>query len=101
VQLPALEDALDIALATGARDDKHSLLRLAQHHFVWRHRASAARNQCDIDTHADGALCRDFADRACEAGGAEVLNSLDRIRGDQLERGFEQELLEERVAHLD
>ena len=101
MQFPFLEDPLDIALAAGARDDEHSLLRLTEHHFVWSHGLRSARHERDVDPHADPAFCRDFADGARQSGGAEVLHRLDRVGVDQFERGLEEQLFKERITHLD
>src|SRR5207249_8350315 len=69
--------------------------------LVWSHGACSARHERDVYPHADTALCPNFADRARKSRGAEVLHRLARVGLDQFEGGFEQELLKERVAHLD
>ena len=100
VELPALEDAFDVALPAGAREDEHPLLRFAEHHLVRRHTLGAARDDVDIDAHAHAALGRHLARRAGEARGAEILDRLDRVHGDEFERRLHEELFEERIAHL-
>src|SRR5207245_10507889 len=100
LELPALEDALDVGLTPRARDDEHPLLRLREHHLERRHAAGASGHPADVDAHADAALRRDLARRAREPRGAEVLHGLDRVDRDELERRLEEELLDERVPHL-
>ena len=95
------EYALDILLASGPCDHEHPLLRFAEHHLVGRHPFSAARHGVEVNAHPDTTLRRDLAHGAGEPGSAEILQRLDDVLLDELERRFHQQLLEERVAHLD
>ena len=101
VQVPAGEGALHQVLAAGSRDHEHPLLRLREHHLVRRHAARAPRNPRHIDAHAGTALRGHLARGADEARRADVLDGLDRVGRDELKGRLEEQLLEERVAHLD
>ena len=101
MQLPAREHALDIRLAAGPRDHEHPLLGLAEHDLVRDHARRAARDAIDIDPHADPAAGSELARRTGEPRRAEVLDRLDRVERHELQRRFEEQLLDERVADLD
>src|SRR5437870_13884587 len=88
LQLPPAEDPLDVTFAAGPRDHEHPLLALAQHHLVRAHVLGAPGDLVHVDAHADPASGRDLARGAREPGGSEILNGLDRIQLDQLERRF-------------
>src|SRR5207248_10546148 len=100
VQLPATEDALDVALAARPGHDEHPFLRLGEHHLVRRHRLRPPRHKVEVDAHADTALCGDLTGRARKTRGAEILYGFDRVGFDELERRLHEQLLEERVADL-
>jgi hypothetical protein len=100
MQIPLREDLAYALLATGLRDDKHALLRFAEHDFVGAHALLAHGHEIEIDVHADATLGRHFAARAGDACGAHVLHADEQIFTDDLERGLEQQLLGEGIADL-
>ena len=101
VQIPLLEDGLDLVLASGLDDHQHALLRLGEHDLVGRHAGLALRDVLDVDLDADAAAAAHLAGGTGQPGGAHVLDADERAGLHDLETRLEQELLGERVAHLD
>ena len=100
VQVPLLEDPLDLGLASLLGDEQHPLLRLGQHDLVRRHAGLALRNQRDVDLDAGAAARPHLARRAGQPGRAHVLDADERVGLHQLEARLEQQLLHERIADL-
>ena len=94
------EDAEDFVLAAFLRDQQHALLRLAQHDLVGRHAGFALRHQIQLDLQAHAAAPAHLAGRAGQPGRAHVLNADDRAGLHGFEAGFQQQLLQERIADL-
>jgi hypothetical protein len=63
--------------------------------------SGAQRHPVEPDVHAAVAGRRELGGRAGQPGAAEVLDADDELLGEDLERALDQELLLERVAHLD
>ena len=100
-ELPLGADRLDLLHPPGLGHHQHPLLRFGEQDLVRRHPGFARRHQSGVDLDADAAARRHLGARAGETGGAHVLDGDDQTRGDQLQAGLEQQLLGERVAHLD
>jgi hypothetical protein len=100
VQVPLLEDALDVGLAPFLDDQEHSLLRFRQHDLVRSHAGLALRHVPHVDLDAAATPRPHLARGACQAGGAHVLHADEGIPLHQLEAGLQQELLHERIADL-
>ena len=98
--VPFLKDPPDDIFLSAPRDDQHSLLRFAQESFVGRHARFAFRHFREIDLHAGTAAAGGLAGRTGQPGRAHVLDAGDRIRGEQFEARFEEQLLLEWIAHL-
>ena len=60
MQVPLLEDPLDLGLAAALDDQEHPLLRLGQHDLVGRHTGLALRNERDVDLNANTAARSGF-----------------------------------------
>ncbi len=93
-------DVIDVLLL---RDDQHPLLALAEHDLVGRHAGFPARDVVQVEDRPGPALGAAFHDRAGKPRGTEVLQTDDPVamlRG-ELVAGLHQQLLHERVAHLD
>ena len=101
VQIPLLEDALDLRLAPAPHDEQHPLLRLRQHDLVGRHARLALGHAADVDLDAGAAAGAHLAGRAGQAGRPHVLDADQRVGAHHFQAGLEQQLLHERVAHLD
>ena len=86
--------------AAALGDQQHALLRFAEHHFVGRHAGFALRHAREFDLDAHAAARGHFAGGAGEPRGAHVLNADDGAGGHGFEAGFEQQLFQERIAHL-
>ena len=100
VQVPLLEDRLDLGLAPGLDDHQHALLRLGEHDLVRRHAGLALRDVLDVDLDAHAAAAAHLAGRTRQPRRAHVLDADERAGLHDFEAGLEQELLGERVAHL-
>ena len=100
VQVPLLEDPLDLGLAPLLHDEQHPLLRLRQHDLVGRHAGLALRHARHVDLDAGAAARSHLARRARQAGGPHVLNADERVGLHHLETGLEEQLLHERIADL-
>ena len=100
IQLPLAEDRLRLGFAAGLQHHEHALLALGEHHLVGRHALFAARHLVHVEPDADAALARHLDRRGREPRRAHVLDGDDRVRRHQLEAGFDQQLLGERIADL-
>ncbi len=100
VQIPLLEDRFDLGFAPLLDDEEHAFLRFGEHDFVRRHAGLALRHAADVDLDAAAAARAHLGGRAGQPGRAHVLHADERVGLHQLEAGFEQELLHERIADL-
>jgi hypothetical protein len=100
VEVPLLEDLLDLRLASPLHDHQHPFLRFGQHDLVSAHAGLALRNFAHVDLDAAAAARAHLARRAREPGGTHVLDADQRVGLHQLEAGLEQQLLHERIANL-
>ena len=100
VQVPLLEDRLDLALAALLDHEQHALLRFGEHDLVGHHAGLALRHERHVDVHARAAARAHLAGRAGQAGGAHVLNADDGAGLHHLEAGLHQELFHEGIADL-
>ena len=100
VQVPLLEDRLDLRLAPLLDDEQHALLRLGQHDLVGGHAGLALRDAADVDLDAAAAARSHLRRRTGQAGRAHVLDADERVGLHQLEARLEQQLLHERIADL-
>ena len=93
-----LQERLDVV----RRDDRHHpFLRLAHQDLFRRERGVPQRHLVERHVHAAVARAGQLGGRTGQSGATEVLDALDHVRGEQLERALDQQLLHERVADLD
>ena len=95
-----LEDLEDFVFPAFFGHEQHALLGFGEQHLVRRHAGFALRDEVEIDIDADAAAAAHFAGGGGESGRAHVLNGDDGAGLHGFEAGFEQELFEERIAHL-
>ena len=88
-------------LASRLDHHQHALLGLGEHDLVGRHAGLALRDVLDVDLDTHAAAASHLAGGTGQARGAHVLDADQRAGLHDLETRFEQELLGERVAHLD
>ena len=100
VEFPLLEDRARLVLAAGLQHHEHALLALRQHQLVGIHAGLAHRHLVEFHDEAEAALGRHLERGGGEAGRAHVLDGDDGVGRHQLEAGFQQQLLDERVADL-
>ena len=100
VEAPFAEDRLGLLLLLRLEHHEHALLALREHHLVGGHAGLAARHVVELERDAEIALGAHLDRRAGQAGRAHVLDRDHAILGHDLEAGFEQELLRERIADL-
>ena len=100
IESPFFKDAKDFLLAAFLGDEQHAFLRLAQHDFVRSHAGFALRHAVKLDFDAHAAARAHLAGRAGESGRAHILNADNRSGLHGFEAGFEQQLLQERIADL-
>ena len=98
--LPLGADGRHRGPGLGRDDGEHALLALARHHLPGLHAVLAPWHGGDVHVHADAAAARRLARGAGQAGAAEVLDPDHELGVEQLQTGFDQPLLLERVAHL-
>ena len=101
IEPPFAEDGLGLLLLLGPEHHQHALLALGEHHLVGAHAGLAARHAVEVELDAEIALGAHLGRRRGEPRRAHVLNGDHRAGGHQLEAGFEQQLLGERIADLD
>ena len=101
IEFPFLEDGARRVLALGLEHHQHPFLAFRQHDLVGRHAGLAARHPVEVELDPDLALRCHLDRRRGQPGGAHVLDRDDGVGRHQLEAGFEQQLLGERVADLD
>ena len=99
MELPAVEHGLDLIEQLGPDDSDHSLLALGDHDLPRLHLVLAQRDAVEVDVDA-GLAAGHLGERGGEPGGTAVLQRLDEPGLDELERGLDQLLAGERVAHL-
>ena len=100
VESPLLENAEDFLFAAVLGDQQHALLRLAEHDLVGRHAGFALRHQVELDLQADAAAPAHLAGGTRQASRAHVLNADDRAGLHGFQAGFQQQLLQKRIADL-
>ena len=99
-QVPFVADLEHFLLAALLRHQQHPLLRLGEHHLVGRHPRFAPRHGIDVQLQpAPRARGHLHAARG-QPRRPHVLDPHQAVGLEQLQAGFEQELLHERVAHL-
>ncbi len=100
VEPPAAEHRLRLFALGGIEHHEHALLALRQQHLVGAHAGLAARHGVEVELDAQVTFRPHLHRRGGEAGGAHVLDRHDGAGLHQLEAGFQQQLLCERVADL-
>ena len=100
MQVPFLEDPLDLGLAPLLDDEQHPLLRFRQHDLVGRHAGLALRHERHVDLDAGAAARAHLGRRTGQTGRAHVLDADERVGLHDLEARLEQQLLHERIADL-
>ena len=100
VHAPLAEDRGDLGLAPPVDDEDHALLRLGEHQLVRRHPGLAHRDLRQVELHPDAAAGAHLERRGRQPGRSHVLDRDHGVALEDLEDGFEDELLHERVAHL-
>ena len=101
VELEMVEDLAPRRLGLGSHQDQHPLLRFGQHHLVGRHALFPAADPVDVDVDPAMASMGELAGRAGEPGRAQILDGGDAVELVQPQARLTQQLLEERIAHLD
>src|SRR5262249_37719584 len=100
IESPLAEDVEHFAFPALLGDQQHALLRFGQHDLIRRHAGFALRHVLQVDLDADAAAPAHLAGGASEPGRAHVLNAHDGAGLHGFETGFDQQLFEERIAHL-
>ena len=100
IQLPFAEDGLRLGLPPRLQHRQHALLTFREHHLIGRHVFFALRHLIEIKLDTAAALVAHLGRGGGEARRAHILNGDDRVGRHQLETGFEQKFLGERIAHL-
>ena len=101
VEAPLSEDAEDLVFAAFLGDQQHALLRFGEHDLVGASCRLALGDRAEFDLDAGAGAAAHFAGGAGQAGGAHVLDADDGAGAHGFEAGFEEQLLHERIAHLD
>ena len=101
VQTPFVEDGDDFLFPAFLRDDQHSLLTFAEHHFVRRHAGGPARDFVNVDPDPGAGSRRGFDRRARQAGGSQVLKAHDGAGSQSFQARFNQQLFEKGITDLD
>ena len=99
-QAPSCADLADNLPPVGPHDGEHPLLRLGDQHFERLEIGLAPRHRVEVDPDPGARPVRGLRRRAGDAARAEVLETLHQAALDELERGLDQQLLGERIAHL-
>ena len=92
------EERVDVG---GLDHRHHPLLGLAHQDLLGRQRGVAQRHPVELDVHAAVAGTRELAGGTGEAGATEVLDAGHETLGEELEGALDEQLLLERVTHLD
>ena len=100
VQFPLGEQVQQVLFLAGHRHQDHALLRLAQAQFHGDHAVLAGGHEVQVHGDAQFRAVRHLAGAADQSGGAHVLHARHDARLDGFQRGFQQQFLHERVAHL-
>jgi len=100
VELPFLEDAFGDGLGAGLQHHQHAFLAFRQQHLIGGHGVLADGHEIEVEVDTDPAFVCHLNRGRGEPGGAHVLNGDDGVFRHELQAGFQQELLGERVAHL-
>ena len=98
---PPRADAQEPGNVARLDDRHHALLRLAHQDFRWPERRVAQRHGVEPDPHAAAAGRGELGGGAGHARRAEILNARHQAVTVELEAALDQQLLQERVAHLD
>ena len=101
IQTPLAKNRQHFLFATLRGHQQHALLRLRQHDLVGRHAGLTLRNLVQFDRDSEFAACAHLAGGTRQTGRAHVLNAENRASLHDFQTGFEQQLFEERIAHLD
>jgi hypothetical protein len=101
VQVPLFEDRPGEIFLAGLEHHQHALLAFREHHLIGGHVRLPAGHPAQVQLDPGAALGRHLEGRAGQARRAHILDSHDRVGGHELQAGFDQELLGERVADLD
>ena len=100
VQIPLVEDALDLCLASALDDEQHALLRFGQHDLVRRHARLALRHEGPRRSRRRRRRASPSRSSSRSAGRAHVLDADQRVGLHDLEARLEEQLLHEGVADL-
>ena len=99
-QIPLVKNPFHIFFAALVDDEKHPLLRFAEHDFVRGHVRRAPGNFAQINLDARARPRRRFAGGTGQSRGAHVLNARDGAGGEQFEAGLQHEFFHEWIADL-
>ena len=100
MQVPFAENGLDLTLPALLAHEQHPLLALRKHDLVGGHPRFALRHLVHMHNHAAPAFRAHFARGTGKPGGSHILNAHDRAAGDGFQRGLQQKLFGEWIAHL-
>ena len=100
IEAPLAEDVFRFLFLLRLQHHEHALLALGQHHLVGAHAALAGRHRIEVEIDAEIALGAHLHRRAGQPRRAHVLNGDDAVLRHDLQAGFQQQLLRERIADL-
>ncbi len=100
VQVPLLEDRLQLGLTPALGDNQHPLLRFGKQNFIWGQPRFAQRHSIEIEFDSESAPIRHLARRRGESRRAHVLNRHDRAGPARFKARLDQQFLRERIADL-
>ena len=100
MEVPLLEDGLDLGLAALLDHDEHPLLALAQQDLKRLHVGLPFRHEVQADVHANTATTAHLRCGASDARSAHVLHADHGVSRSELQRRLQEELLLEGIAHL-
>src|SRR3989442_3871673 len=101
MQLEMIDDLSYRRLSLGSDHHQHPLLGFGQHDLVGAHPLLPPADPVEIDVDAATAAVGQLAGGTRQSGGAQVLNGRDAVELVELQAGFAEQLLKERVPNLD
>nr|BFF19383.1 hypothetical protein GCM10025730_29040 [Promicromonospora thailandica] len=101
LDLPLRRDREERVELVGPDDGHHALLRLRHEDLAGVQRGVTQQHVVEVHVHAAVAVRGELGRGARDARGAEVLDALHDLGGEQLQAALDEHLLHEGVAHLD
>ena len=100
-QIPLVENRLHLGFTPLVDHDEHALLGFGEHDLVAGHVRSPLRDLVQLDLDARSGAGSRLASGAGQTRRTHVLHAGDTSGGQQFQAGLADELLHERIAHLD